>query len=362
VGRSEELTPRLIRRDAWKLGGLVALFGGALMVVLILTSGSDDLFRSDALYFRIVAENPFGHSHQLFVHGPLTGDAYRYGRMLYPFTAWLLAVGHAPWVRWTLPIVDIVSLGVTAALAAELVARRGVDVGRALVILFVPGVWLSVSIAFSEVFVLALLLLLFLLVIDGRTGWAFVVAALALLARETAAIAVIPMALVALRARRWGEAGAWAATVVPLLGWWTWVHHRVGEWPPLDPSLSRREALSYPLGGVIHVVQEGTDAGHWFTFLLGAVTVAAAVWVFMRARWYPIAMAALLFGVLIVCLGPNAYRYPGEAIRLMTPAQCLLLLCFAASGRTLGVGGDRWARTRSTPSTGSTPPEPSSST
>ena len=313
------------------MGALVGVIGAVVMVIVALTSPSGSLFRSDALYFRLVAEHPFGNAHALATHVASAGDAYRYGRILYPLVAWILAVGNTGWVHWTLPVVDLAALVVLAAVAAELVARRGRPVERALVILLVPGVWLTVAIAFSEVFVLALVLVLYLAVVDGRSRVApFVVGALALLARETAALAIAPLVLVALRDRRWRDVGAWALTVVPLVVWWAWVRHAVGQWPPLDPSVSRREALSYPLGGVIRVIHEGAHADHFAAWALGAATVAGAIYVFARARWFPITAGALLYGLLIVCFGPNAMRFSGEAIRLMAPAQALTLLALAA--------------------------------
>lgn len=322
----------MIRRDAWRFGALVVATGAVVMIAIVLTSPHDQLFRSDGLFFRLVAEHPFGHSAAMAEpkHAAEFGDAYRYGRVLYPFVAWVLAFGHAPWVRWTLPIVDVLALGGAAVVAAELVARRGFPVVRAAALFVVPGVWLALSIAFSEVFVLALLLLFCLLVIDGRVGAAMAVGALALLARETAALAIIPVGLVSLRARRWREVLGWTATVLPLLAWWTWVHHRVGQWPPLDNSLSRRKALSYPLGGAITVIRNGADGYQWVMFALAAVTVVAAIWVFVRVPWWPVSWVALLFGLLLLCLGSNAFQYPGEAIRLMTPAQALVALSFAA--------------------------------
>ena len=78
--------------------------------------------------------------------------------------------------------------------------------------------------------------------------------------REAAVLALVPLAAATVRRRGWRNALPWLATPVPLVLWWTWVRARVGQWPFLDPSPSRRDALSWPLGGVVQVVREGTTA------------------------------------------------------------------------------------------------------
>jgi hypothetical protein len=213
--------------------------------------------------------------------------------------------------------------GVTVALSCEWAARRRVDTQRGIAVLLVPAMWFALVLAVSEPLVFALVLAVYLLDDDRHRVGVLVTAALLLLAREAAVVPLVARDVATSGLRR---AAPWTLIVVPLLAWWAWVHARVGEWPFLDPSISRREALSAPLVGVATVIHEGADANQWLAFVLGALTVIAAVWVFRTRRWFPIAHGALAFAAVIPFLGPNAWRYPGEAIRLLGPAELLIVL------------------------------------
>lgn len=304
-----------------------------MIALVIATKGRQSLFRNDAEFFWLVARDPFsdGAVFRPFAHE--MGDAYRYGRILFPLVAWVLALGRESLVQWTLIAVDVVCFGATVALAGELVARRGVDVGRGVVVLLVPAMWFALVLAVSEPLVLTLLLLAYLLAIDGRRTALVVTAALLLLAREAAIVGLLPVIIRDVRERRVRALGGWVLAAVPLVAWWTWVWARVGDWPFRDPSISRREALSAPFAGVVTVVREGVDGDHLLAFALGALTVAGGIWLARSRPLWPVSEGALCFSLLILFLGANAWRYPGEAIRLLGPAQVLIALTLAVPAR-----------------------------
>jgi hypothetical protein len=320
----------VIRRPALAVGAAAAAIAALAMMVNVVQHGQDYLFRNDAEFFWVVARDPFGSGDLFRPVAAITGNAYRYGRPLYPVLAWLLALGRPSVVRTTMMVVELLSFGAMVALAAELVARRGRRPFDAMAVLLVPGVWWAVIIAISEPLVMALMLLVFVLHHDGRRGWALVAAAALLLTRETAVLALLPLAWADARRVGWVRAAAWlGAALVPLAAWWTWVRVRVGAWPFLDPSESRRGALDLPLRGYLRFRGDVT-AGHVLAFALVAATVVAAIWVWRRRPWFPITDAALLFAVLLLFLGPNATRFPGEVLRLMMPAQVLVALAIIA--------------------------------
>lgn len=326
------MTAPLLRREAVVLGALAASVAAVAMAVLVTIHGREWLFRNDAEFFWVVARNPFGDGAMFRPVAEETGNAYRYGRVLYPLVAWLLAVGRESLVEWTLMLVDVIAFGAVVALGAELVARRGRPARLGLVALLSPAMWGAMVLAVSEPFVIALILLAFLLWLDGRRRAALASVACALLAREAAALAFVPLAVVDIR-RDMRRVAVWAATVVPLLVWWTWVRFRVGEWPFLDSSVSRREALAAPFAGLVGVWHEGVGFDHWVAVVLAAGTIAASGYVVWRRVWFPVSHGAAALAVLVVFFGPNAWRFPGEVIRLLGPPQVLTLLAFAGSRR-----------------------------
>jgi hypothetical protein len=332
----------LVRREALVPGAVATVVAAIVMAVVVASKGRQSLFRNDAEFFWLVARDPFANGAIFRPFAKEMGDAYRYGRVLFPFVAWVLVLGRESLVQWSLMAVDVVMFGATVALACEWAARRRADVQPGIAVLLVPAMWFALVLAVSEPLVFALVLTVYLLDDDEHRAATLVVAAVLLLAREAAVVALVPLVVRDLATRGVRRTATWVVVVLPLLAWWTWVHARVGEWPFLDPSISRREALSAPFVGVVTVVREGADPNQWLAFVLGALTVVAAVWVFRTRRWFPIAHGALAFAVVIPFLGANAWRYPGEAIRLLGPAQVLIVLAV--------VGAPAVARRRPLPS------------
>ncbi len=332
----------LIRRTAVGAGISAAALAGAIFALQSTASGLDSLFPSDADLFLRVAGDPFGDGGA--IDAPeLYGDAYRYGRILFPLVAWALALGQPEWVDVSLLAVSTLGLGLGVAAAVELLRRRGVGPGAMRWLLVVPAIWMGLRGAFSEWFVLGLVLVAFLLELDGRRRWAGVVFALVLVSREVMVLALVPIILHDLRRDAGAGLARWSAVVVIPVAWHIWVWQRVGSLPVLDGSVSRREAVDYPLAGVVRAFSElGADGVLVFVAALGAVTVGVAVLVAVRAPWYPVSHAAVLVALSIVVFGPNVWRFPGEALRTMMHAQVLAgmgLVAFLSRRQTASASG-----------------------
>lgn len=327
IDPEDGLTKRapLISAQARRFGIYVGI-GGAILVVIVLANAGIEAFdKSDGKYFRLVGENPFGDGSAFVGADPRGGVAYRYGRLTYSLAAWLLAGGQAGLVRWTLPIVSVLALGLMAACAAELIMRRGGTVENAIKVLLVPGIPFCLSISYSEIFVMALMLLAILLHVDGRMGSSQVAGAVLMLARESAGLILLPLAIADIRRRR-GQGLLWSLVPMPLMVWWWWVSERVGQWPFLDPSISRKQALSWPGGGMFRVLGEGGDVGQWIVSVIIVATAIASIWIARRYPWPPVTTAGAISGLLVLCLGPIAVRFPGEAMRLLVPAQVFVAM------------------------------------
>jgi hypothetical protein len=322
----------VVRRQAIVVGMIAMLVAGAVMAFNVVRHGQAWIFRNDAEFFWVVARHPFGRG-EMFRHvAGVTGSAYRFGRPLYPVLAWLVAAGRPGAVRNSMMVVELAAFGGMVAAAAELLARRGRRPFDAMAILLVPGVWWAVIIAISEPVVMLLVLVTFLLHADGHRRATLVTAALVLLARESAGLALVPLVWDDVVRFGWRRFAPWVITAVPLLLWWVWVRVRIGQWPFLDRSESRRGALDVPLRGYVRAPGAVT-AGRIVGFVLVGLTVVGAIWVWRRHPWFPVTHAAVLLAVLLLFLGPNATRFPGETLRLMMPAQLLVAMGLIAGNR-----------------------------
>jgi len=163
--------PRLVTRQAVVLGGMAAVATVAVMIAVLLDQGYGFFLRSDAETFYRDALDPFGDGRVFTGSGPDTGTAYRYGRILFPLTAWCLAFGQPALLRITIPIFYVGAIMLVATLAAtqsELAVRPPI-VGLA--VLLVPSAFLTVPILVP----------------------ALGTAVLVLLTRETAVLALAPL-------------------------------------------------------------------------------------------------------------------------------------------------------------------------
>ena len=316
--------PRLVTRQAVVLGGMAAAATAAVMIAVIVHQGHGALLRSDAETFYRVALDPFGDGRVFSGAGPDTGTAYRYGRILFPLSAWLLAFGQPAMLRLTIPLLYIAAVMLVAALAVT----HGEEAGRppiaGLAALLVPSALLTVPILVPEFFVAALILLVYRLTEIHRDRAALGAAALMLLARETAALAIVPLAFRALHNKDWRGIVRWAAAVIPLFIWYVWVRVRIGVWPFDDPQVPPARALDLPVRSFLSKAWSG-DAG-WALMsaaILGWATIVAGVVVAWRRRT-PLSGAGLAMAAWILVFGPAQAEWPGEAVRLMLPAQLLI--------------------------------------
>ena len=121
---------------------------------------------------------------------------------------------------------------------------------------------------------------------------------------------------------------------MPYAAWCVWVRVRIGEFPFLANTPSRRGAVGLPFAGIHYsIVHRPFDAGAIFVLL--AITVVlggAGAWV---ARGNPIGLLAALFTALTLCLGPEGLRFIGEVVRVFFEPEIfgLLALVIGLRGR-----------------------------
>ena len=314
---------------------MAAVAAVCVMIAILFDQGYTAFLRSDAETFYRVALDPFGDGRVFAGGGPDTGTAYRYGRIFFPLAAWCLAFGQPAVLRITIPILYVGAIMLVATLAAtqSQLAGRAPIVGLA--VLFVPSSFLTVPILVPEFFVAAVALLMYRLADIHRDRSAQGAAALLLLTRETAVLALAPLMFRALHNRDWRGAIRWGATVIPLLVWYVWVRLRIGVWPFHDPQVPPGRAIDVPIRSFLSKAwASDASAMLMFAAILGWATIIAGAIVAWRQRT-PLAGAGLAMAALILVFGPAQTEWPGEAIRLMLPAQVLIAVAVISRPKCL---------------------------
>jgi hypothetical protein len=323
-------TSPLVTREDTIFGLMAAAAVAAVMITVVSNQGYEALVRSDGQHFYRVALDPFGDGHIFSSAGRWTGTAYRYGRILFPLAAWVLAFGQRQLIPLTLPLAYIGAVLLFATLACTRCARAGRPPVVGLAALLVPSAFLTVPLLVPEFLVAGLVLLTYDCAETNRTRQALVAAALLLLARETAVLALLPLVLSHARRRQWRALLRWSVAAIPLLVWYVWLRARIGVWPFLDPGHPAGRALDLPIRTFLSAAWRA-NAGPALVFAasLGWITIAIGAAVAWWRRT-PVAWAGLAMASLILVFGQGESELPGEAVRLMLPAQLLIAVAALA--------------------------------
>jgi hypothetical protein len=271
----------------------------------------------------------------------------RYRRILVPFVAWTLGAGG--------PAVDRAYRGIVLLcvfLGAYWSARLAAGFGRSplwgAAFLLLPATMVSLERMTVDVALAALVAGWALATLRGsRLQWAAM--ALAPLVRETGIILVAAAVVVALSRRRLPRAVAAAATALPAVAWFAFVHART---PPLDypnsfvPLSGIVSALarpaSYPAGKAgasgLHAMWRSA-APTAMQMMDGVALVAIVVAFALAVRWAvaqprsPLAWAAALFALLgALTQRPDNWIHVYDFGRVYSPLLMLLALEGAARG------------------------------
>jgi hypothetical protein len=275
----------------------------------------------------------------------IDGPSYRYGRILYPLLARVLALGHARLIPWSLLAVNLIAVaGGTLALAKWL-SRGGYSAWLAAVFGLYPGLVVSLHRDLTEVVALALVALAaYLLPATGvRRQLAAAAFALAILARETTAVFAIAAAagllldgeggLAARIAANWrGVAGFVLVALLPFVAWEVFVIRWLG---PVDTGQAGRFEV-IPLKGML-------DARPWradhlrvaiSVILPGLLCGGGAVVSLARRRWDWVLLALLLNVFLFVLFLPRqSYVDPEAALRVTSAIVLAALLSLPVLAR-----------------------------
>lgn len=191
---------------------------------------------------------------------PLRGQArpdraYRWQRVLLPLTAWAVTAGHTEALPWAFAWIDIAAVLAALALLVSMTGKAGV---HALSLALNPAALIGILFSLTEP--LSLLLATAFLWLWKRQGERVtaaqvVVLGLGIFAREVNVFLVAALVLYLASRRRWGEAAASAAAVLPFAAWQVALWMRFGALP-----LAGNPVFGLPFAGCAQMLR-GLSAG-----------------------------------------------------------------------------------------------------
>jgi hypothetical protein len=310
------------------VGGVAALLAAGLVIVQLVATSSSLPYRITSSYFmpglrNAIVDRPvdailFGDGHafaalasdptmkrrDLFEGGASEG-AYRAQRIALPLAAFAVTGGNRSTVPYALGAWNIISAGFLAAAVAVMARQAGRSVWWGVVIVGLPGTWGSLSWFGCELPAAALTAWTYLALRSPRHRAPMVAAVLAagaMLTRETAALALVAMVFDQYIRRRLASLIALGSSCVVAASWQVVLRVRFGEWGFLG---SPDATLSVPFEGVVAAIRGGyANANWWVMFALTAlVTVgalAAARLTTMPWRSWPVVTLSLHLFLAVV--------------------------------------------------------------
>jgi len=256
----------------------------------------------DSEFYYRLALDPADFARRAF--GIRLDSAERFGRILYPALAWLLAGGHPALVPWSLVAVNVLCLGVIAALGAMLARRNGLHAVWGLAVASFAGFLWSLGRDLTELVAAAGLLAGLVAIRAGRRVLAGLALACAALGRETELLAAgcVAAADLLVVVFRGVDAGSWFGRVARrvgmpdrTVGWPVWLlpiavytgwQLTVVAYTGQSPLLSSGSAnLALPFTGVLKGLEHyaaawpSVPATLWFGELVVLGVVAGtAIW------------------------------------------------------------------------------------
>lgn len=252
---------------------------------------------------------------------------YRFGRIGHAWFTQLLSGGR--WRAFPAAMVWSVLLG--CMVAAIAVSRLAVDAGRSpwwgVAVAVVPGFWQSIQVTLPEPIAAAAVLVGYWCWTRDRWAGAIIAFAVALLTRETSAIAVAGLGAISFATgQRWRAAALVALSALPLLIWkwhigqvlfsiWGWESYFYDpgtfDLPFAGMSSAWREIMAgtyYPGNGTMARAAVGMS----LLVLLATALSASAVW----TRFSAPALIAAIYGVMTVSLAARTvWTHPGNVQR-----------------------------------------------
>ena len=266
----------------------------------------------------------------------LDAPGYRMSRILYPLLAALLSGRQATLLPWAMLAINYVAVVAGTAVLARWLAARDTNPWWALVYAGCAGTLFAYSRDCTEPLAYLLATAGTVAWIEERRGRAWVLLALAPMARETTALFPLGLAAAALASRHGRGAVGLAATMLPAQAWQLYVRAHVpgataGVWGLLQLLLRLRVPLDLPV-----------DASHAAGRLLVGLPVLALLpgalaWV-LRAPTTPVPWLIALNALLVLVAPAESYLHVLAIARVGVGLVVALVLAFPVLSPAMRAG------------------------
>ncbi len=279
----------------------------------------------DGQFYRYLAHDPFlGKGYASYVDSP----QLRFRRVLIPLAAWLLAGGRSAWIDGAYIAVEMLFLALGVYWCGRLLARRGLSPLWGMLFLTVPATLASVDRMLVDGPFTALFAGFMLYCEEKRWTRVWVLAALAVLTRETGLLLGAALIIDRMWHHDWRRAAWFAASGIPAAAWYG---HLVWRLPHGGPTC----CLSPPGWGFVQrffwLRPDPDPSVQLLLRVTDSLAVAGlAVALILAVRWVldlptsPVTLCVALFAALAVVLSslPN---YMNESFGFGRPVSPLLL-------------------------------------
>lgn len=256
----------------------------------------------------------------------LDHGGYRYRRILYPALASGFGLLGGKALLWGMVTLTLVSAATASGTAAALARRFGSPDWLALVVVFNPGVWLSIRLLTSDVLALALMLV-GLAIMQRSQGWSLASFAASALAKDV--YLATPGGLALSRPR-----GRWTLLAVPLgvlIVWMTWLTMTVGE------GFTGRGNMALPLVGIFQGARNWgaleLEEVFYLAFALASVA-AGLLYGALRKSW--LRWSILAWSALGIISSNWVWDFGNNAARAFAPIAVLVALSAAHTEADIG--------------------------
>jgi hypothetical protein len=250
----------------------------------------------DGQFYHYVAHDPFfRHGLSRYVDNP----RMRYGRILVPLAAYLLAAGNPNWIDPAVLTVILFFIFLGACWLARFALQNGRRPESAFLFLLLPATILSIETLTVDVALVALCAGFALM--QNQPAWKLMpILALAPLVRETGLILIGASISSAMLAKSWRQAALFALTAIPWLAWAWFVHMHTEP----EPYTISGIPLSNTLQAVLHLENAVPGRLGWILTLLAIFGSVAAIGLGLLQirRTDQVALACVGFSLLGVML------------------------------------------------------------
>ena len=303
-----------------------ACLGAVLAAVMILAYSGGRVAKmtsGDGLFYRYVATHLDSGTNDLDPIVAARGPSLRYGRIALPAMIWVLSAGRPGAMPYTQPLIMVAAAAAIAAAARKLFPDRSPLV--AVVPFVAVGLTLAIAGGYTEAVAVAFAAWALIAANEERWVASSVLVALAMLARENAAVVLLGLGAWCVYRKQWRPLIVLACSIIPVAIWHAIVAARFGHLPLADPYLwSGAQTARIPFVSLVRGFYD-FSAGATLAAAVHLVAGIAAVRLLVKQRTVLTFLAAAA-ALQLAAVPLLNWQYAGDTFRLFSFLEVFTLL------------------------------------